>query len=795
MNIPMSWLKDYVNLDCDIKTFVDEITMSGSKVETVENIAEEITKVVIGKIEDVQQHPNADKLVVCQVDVGNEKLQIVTGATNVFVGAIVPVALVGSTLADGLKIKKGKLRGEVSMGMFCSVEELGFTRDDFPEAPEDGIYIFDNEELELGSCVKEALMLNDTVVEYEITSNRADCLSVIGMAREASATFDKPLIKKEINLKEESDKQTKDLITVNIENKELCNRYSARVIEDVKIEPSPLWLRRRLSSAGVRPINNIVDITNYVMIEYGQPLHAFDLEKVKDNIINVRSAKENEKIITLDGEERTLPSDVLVIADNEKALAIAGIMGGELSKTNDDTTTILLESANFDGTSIRLASKKIGLRTDSSGKFEKGLDSELVEKALDRATELIEQLNYGKACKGSVDEYPNKKELVKVPFSPEAINKLLGTDISREEMIDILKKLEIEVEGDVAISPSFRSDLERTADLAEEVARIYGYNNLPVTLSSGTPTIGKLDEKQTIVKKIRNTMTSLGSYETMNYSFESEKVFDKLNILKDSHLRNVIKITNPLGEDFSVMRTITLNGMLNSLSGNFNKKVVECNLFEIGKVYLAEQLPLTELPVERNILTIGMYGNAEFFKLKGIVEKLLSTLNIENVDFAPDKNITYLHPGRSAVAHINGERLLEMGEVHPNVASNYKIKTRVYVAEINIDLLLKYTNQDVKFKELPKYPASSRDIAMLVKEDVLVRDIELAIKEKAGKYLEDIKLFDVYQGDQIDEGFKSVAYNLTFRSNESTLTEEEINSSMKKILSNLETKIEATLRG
>ncbi len=793
MNIPMSWLKDYVEIDCDIKTFIEEITMSGSKVETVTNIAEDITKVVIGKIEEIKQHPNADKLVVCQVNIGHEIIQIVTGAKNVFVGAIVPVALNGSTLANGLKIKKGKLRGEVSNGMFCSVEEFGFTRDDFPEAPEDGIYIFDKE-LELGSCVKEALQLNDSVVEFEITSNRADCLSIIGMAREVSATFNKPLKIKDVVVKEESKNITTEMISVNIENKELCNRYCARVIEDIKIEPSPQWIRRRLTSAGIKPINNIVDITNYVMIEYGQPLHAFDLDEIQDNNIIVRNATLGEKVLGLDGVERKLTEDILVIADNKQAIGIAGIIGMENTKTNSKTKTILLESANFNGTSIRLASKKLGIRTDASGKFEKGLDAELAEKALNRATELIVSLGYGKACQGIVDEYVNKKDIAKVPFNANDINNLLGTNIEKEEMISILNKLEIKIEDDYVVSPSFRSDLERMADIAEEVARIYGYNKIPTTLSKSSKTVGKLTENQKLVRKIRNIMTSQGFYEIMNYSFESEKVFDKLNIIKDSHLRNVIKITNPLGEDFSAMRTTTLNGMLNSLSENISKRVESCQLFEIGKIYLPKKLPLEELPIERNILTIGMYGKADFYDIKGVIENILCTLNIKNIDFTPDKNITYLHPGRAATAHIDGERILEVGEVHPIVLDNYGLKTRVYVAEVNIDLLVKYSNSKIKFKELAKYPASTRDLAMLVKDDILVRDIELAIKEKAGKNLECIDLFDVYQGEQIDKGYKSIAYSLTFRADDKTLTDEEISSAMKNILKNLEAKLNVTLR-
>ncbi len=547
-------------------------------------------------------------------------------------------------------------------------------------------------------------------------------------------------------------------------------------------------------AAGIRPINNIVDITNYVMIEYGQPLHAFDMGNIEGNNILIRNANDGEKVISLDGEERVLTEDMLVVADNKKPLAIAGVIGLENSKTKEGTTTILLESANFNGTNVRLTSKKLGVRTDSSSKFEKGLDSELVGKALDRATQLIIDLGYGKACIGVMDEYSNKQPVKKVELNQDKINNLLGTNIPKEEMVSILNKLSIKVDGNYAVIPSFRSDLERSADLAEEVARIYGYNNIPTKLFKSNATVGKLTNEQYLTQVIKNTMVAQGFYEIMNYSFESEKVFDKLNIIKDSHLRNVIKIKNPLGEDFSAMRTTTLNGMLNSLSENYNKRVEYCNLFEVGKIYLAKELPLKELPVERNILTIGMYGKCDFYDLKGCIENVLDILNIDCVDFMPDKNITYLHPGRSAVGYIDGERLLEIGEVHPKVSENYGLKTRVYVAEINIDLLIKYAKNEVKFKELPKYPASNRDIAMLVNKDVLARDIELAIKEKSGKILENIILFDIYEGDQIEKGYKSIAYSLTFRASDRTLKEEEISTAMKKILNNLEEKLNVTLR-
>lgn len=795
MNLPMSWIKDYVDIDCDVNTFCDEMTLSGSKVESIENKGKDITKVVVAKVLEIEKHPDADKLVVVKADIGqNEPIQIVTGATNLFVGAYVPAALDGATLAEGLKIKKSKLRGVESNGMFCSVEELGYTRSDYPEAPENGIYIFDKE-YPLGSCVKEILQIDEDVVEFEITSNRPDCFSIVGLAREAAATFRKPFNMPKIEIVEE-EKSMNNMINIEIKNYDICPRYTCRIIEDVKIEPSPQWLRHRLTSAGIRPINNIVDITNYVMLELGQPMHAYNYDKIEGKKLIVRNANKGEKLTTLDGIEREFDETVLIIQDENKVIDLAGIMGGENSMVTDDTKTILLESANFNGTHIRLTAKKLGLRTDASSKYEKGLDPNLSMLALDRACQLINMLKCGKVLKGHLDFYPQKRESWTVSYDSNRINKLLGINLSEKEIIDILALVEVEADGKVAKIPTFRPDLETEADIAEEVARFYGYNNIEATLSTGTPTVGKKTYKQIIIDKITNTMISCGLSQALTYSFESPKVFDKLNIEKDSTFRNTVNISNPLGEDFSIMRTSTLNGMLTSISTNYNRRNKEVHLFEIGKVYLPKELPLKELPVEREVLTIAMYGNVDFYDAKGAFENIFNGLGMVNkVEYSPLETLSYMHPGRTAI--ITDEKNCEIGyvgEIHPQISSNYEIETKVYFGVLYIDKLVELANFDISYKSLPKFPTMQRDIAMLVKDEINVKEIEKIIKSKGGKLLESVKLFDVYKGEQIEKGYKSVAYSILFRSNEKTLTDEEVNSPMKKILKELEEKLQAQLR-
>ncbi len=794
MNIPMSWLKQYVDIDVDIKTFTDRMTMAGSKVESIEESGSEITKVVAGKIVEVNAHPNADKLRVMQVDVGGEKLlQIVTAAANVQLGDVVPVALDGATLAGDLKIKSGKLRGEVSEGMFCSVEELGFDEKDIEDAPHNGVYVF-QQPIELGSDVKPFFGLGETVVEYEVTSNRPDCFSILGMAREAAAAFNKPFKFPKINAVE-TDGDANEMALVEIKNDVLCPRYAARIIKNVKVGSSPKWLKERLQSAGLRPINNIVDITNYMLLEFGQPMHAFDYDKLEGHKIVVRTAADGEKITTLFGDELALDQSMLVIADAKKPVAIAGVMGGEDTKVTEETTTILFECANFSGYSVRQTSKKLGLRSDSSIKYTKGLDPNTITLALERAAQLIHEIGAGEVVKGVIDVYPNVRKPLTISYDPEWINRFLGTDLSEEEMTGYFTALEFKVNAETkeVTIPTFRPDVTMMADLAEEVARLYGYDRIMPTLERGKPTIGRKNFEQSVSDDIRSFMSMYGVHGALTYTFESPKVFDKLNIREDSPLRNALKITNPLGEDFSIMRTTTLNGLLNSLATNFNRRVEEAGLYEIGKIYMHQGEG--ELPDEVKKLTIGMYGkNTDFFTIKGLIESLMKRLHITDIEVTRNGDLEFMHPGRCASLMIAGQDAGFFGEVHPQVAKNYELDIKTYVAELDISTLLSHINKDIIFKALPKYPSTARDIAMLVKEEVLVGEIEKTIRERSGKLLENVKLFDVYQGKQIEEGYKSVAYKLTFRAEDRTLTDEEIQKVMKKILNGLEMNCGAKLR-
>lgn len=797
MLAPISWLKDFTEIDCSIKEFIDKMTMSGSKVEGYETLGEDIQNVVVGKIEKITNHPDADKLVVTQVNVGEETIQIVTGADNIREGDYIPVALNGSLLPGGVKIKKGKLRGVESNGMMCSIQELGFEPSDYPEAPEHGIYIL-QKEYPLGTDIKPIFGLDDTVVEFEITSNRSDCYSILGLGREAAATFGKPFRYPSISLQEKGDGAAEKMIKVSIKNEELCPRYAARIVKNVTIEPSPKWLRQRLLACGIRPINNIVDITNYIMLEYGQPMHAFDYDQLAKGEIIVRNAANGEKFTTLDEVERTLDSSMLVIADGEKALAVAGVMGGQESKVTEETKTILFESANFNGTNIRLTAKKLGLRTDASSKYEKGLDPENVIPAVNRALQLIEEIGAGEVVPGTVDAYPNQVKEKKIDYDPQSMNQLLGTDLEEKMMVTILKTLECKVDpvNKTVIPPSFRPDLECEADLAEEVARIYGYDEIPTTLAIGTPTVGRKSKKQKIEDITRTVMEAYGLSEAMTYSFESPKVFDALEIPEDSDLRKAITISNPLGEDFSIMRTTAIHGLLQSISTNFNRRNEGAALYEMGTVYLPEELPLTELPTEKEKLTIGMYGKGiDFFTTKGVLEGLFERLDfLEEIEYAPANDQSWIHPGRQAAIQCENQKIGYLGELHPAVAENYDIETRVYIAEVDMGQIVALTQQDKEYISLPKYPAMVRDIAMLVKEDVLVGEIHKVIRRFGGKSFESCKLFDVYQGEQIEEGYKSVAYTLTFRSKDKTLKEKEITKAVDKILKALERELGAKLR-
>lgn len=792
MKAPISWLKDYVDINVDMKKLAHLVTISGSKVEAIDDLGKSIDKVVVGRIVSMEPHPDADRLKITQVDVGKEVIQIVTGAPNVSTGDYIPVALVGAQLPGGV-IKETKLRGVESYGMMCSIEELNLTHDYLPDAPKDGVYIFNNEP-ELGMDVKEVLGL-EPVIEFEITSNRPDCFSIVGLARETAVTLGTDFKKPEITVKEEGEGKASDFVSVSIRNSELCSRYAARTVTDVNIQPSPEWMQRRLAAAGMRPINNIVDITNYVMLEMGQPMHAFDLKCVDGGNIIVRSAQDGETITTLDGQKRKLDSSMLVIADENKPVAIAGVMGGANSEVTSESKMILLESATFNGTSVRLTSKKVGIRSEASNRFEKGLDSENVIKALDRCAQLIEQLGAGRVIPGIVDCYPVKPEPVKVQINDVEINRLLGTNIDKEWMFELFEKLEFDVDRDsmMLTIPTFRPDVRVMADLAEEVARFYDYNNIKPTLLSGaTSTIGKKNHNQKMEDLIAQLMLSLGLFETYSFSFTSPKVWDRMRLPEEHIFRDAVVITNPLGEDFSIMRTTTIPEMLGIIKTNYNRKVEEGGFFEISYVYkpIKEQL----LPEERKVLTIGLYGNVDFYYLKGIVEQLFAQMNITNADYSPEKNHPSYHPGRCARVSLGNTDIGYIGEIHPEVASNFECPKRTYIAVLDISHMIENSNMVKEYSGLPKYPAIGRDIALIVDEGVLVKDIEAVIKQRGGKILEQIKLFDVYKGEQVPEGMKSVAYTLTFRSMDRTLVDEEVNKTMSKILHGLKTNLNATLR-
>ncbi|MFA6308741.1 MAG: phenylalanine--tRNA ligase subunit beta [Clostridia bacterium] len=796
MKVPMSWLSEYVDIDIDSKEFADEMTMSGSKVEAIDVAGNDISSVVVGKIISLEKHPDADRLQVSKIDIGNgEPIQVVTAAQNVSVGDEIPVALVGAHLPNGLNIKRGKLRGVESCGMMCSINELNVTTDDYPDASEEGIFILPKG-FHLGMDVKEALKIKETVIDFEITSNRPDCLSVTGIAREAAATFNKPLKLPAIKLKEEGERAEK-YASVEIKSADLCPRYAARIITDVKIEPSPKWMRDRLKAAGIRPVNNMVDITNYVMLEFGQPMHAFDLSNLSESKIIVRRAASGEKMETLDDQPRKLDSSMLVIADAKRPVAVAGVMGGANSEITEKTKIILFESANFDAVSVRATANKIGLRTESSSRFEKGLDVEGVVTAVDRAAQLVEALNAGIVCKGVIDCYVRKQEKRTIKLEPDKINELLGTKISDSKMIGILNSLYINVdEKTMRVSiPSFRQDIEVKADLAEEIARIYGYNKIEATLLSGKATaLGEKTYKQKMKDLIKNTMIASGLNEIFTYSFASPKVFDMIRLPKDSDLRNAIKIQNPLGEDFSIMRTTTIPSIMDVIARNYNRRAEKAGLFEISYVYIPEKLPLDKLPKEKEVLTIGMFGETDFYDLKGIIEELLLQLGIEKYDFEPEKENLTFHPGRTANIMTNNDIAGILGEIHPDVCEQFEGPERTYVAILDVELLIKNSNMDIQFKHLPKFPAVTRDIAILVKEDIMVKEIETEIKKRAGRILEDIKLFDIYKGKQVPEGMKSVAYSITFRDNEKTLTDTEVDTAMKKVVDGLKNSLDSELR-
>lgn len=794
MLVPLKWLRDYVDIDRETQEFADMMTMTGSKVEKVEFFGKETNGVEVCKILEIEQHPDADRLKVTKVEVADGQiLQIVTNATNINVGDYVPVARIGAVLPGDFKIKKGKLRGVLSEGMFCGAEELTIPSQYVEEHKKDGIYILDHQDsFELGMDVREALGINDALIEFEITSNRPDCRSIIGIAREAAVTLGKELKYPQITVNG-SDEEMKFEIDVQTE---LCKRYCGKVIKDVKVGPSPYWMQRKLIEAGMRPINNIVDITNYVMLELGQPLHAFDLEDIKYDKMIVKLAQEGEKFTTLDGVQRTLTSDMLVIGNQDKTLDLAGIMGGENSEVKDNTTSIFLEGASFAKENIRATSKKLGLRTEASSRFEKGIDVNLTEAAVNRACQLIEELGCGTVLNGMLDYYPKKEEVQKITANPERINKLLGVNVPMDQFINILERLEFKcnlissdkLELEV---PSFRLDICEDADILEEVARIYGYENIPSATLEGNATAGVKTNKQKFMDNVKSNSIAVGLNEILTYSFVSPRGVDKLNLAEDDERREFVKIINPLGEETSVMRTTLIPNMLDVISTNLSHKVEEVYAFECGNTFR----PQEGLPVEMKKLSIGMYGKeVDFFSIKGAVETILTNVGFDGYEVEPEtKNLTF-HPGRCAKLVYNNICIGTFGELHPDVLENYDLNQRVYVAEIDIDLVFENLNNSKVYNPLPKYPATTRDIALLVKDEVFVKQIEDIIKANGSDILESYQLFDVYKGAQIEEGHKSIAYSITYRSKDKTLTDEDVAKVHDKIVSELSEKLNANLR-
>ena len=802
MKLPLSWLKDYTSIDgISFKEYAAALTMSGSKVEGIENLSAEIDRVVTAEILSVEKHPDSDHLMICQLNVGqDEPVQIVTGAPNITeetVGRVCPAALHKSTLPGGVKITKGKLRGVASNGMMCSFQELGLDLGCVPYACENGILLLP-EGTPIGVPVQDVLGLNEDIVEFEITSNRPDCLSVIGLARETAATFHRPFTIKQPVVAGCGDDISK-YITVEIQEPELCSRYSAKVVKNIKIEPSPAWLRERLHAAGVRPINNIVDITNYVMLEYGQPMHAFDYACLSDGKIVVRRPRAGESIETLDGQERAITDEMLAICDGSKPVAVAGVMGGANSEITNSTKTVVFESACFHGATVRLTAKALGMRTEASGRFEKGLDPSLTMPALLRACELIEQLGAGEVIDGTVDVYPVARAPKTLPFEPEKINALLGIELTEEEQIAYLERLEFKVANGVVTVPDFRIDIDRTCDLAEEVARMYGYDNIPTTLYAGEMVQGEYTPKQQLERAVSSVCRMAGFDESMSHSFISPKFYDAINLPEDDVRRISTTILNPLGEDFSIMRTTVLPSMLDNLAHNHAHRNTSACLFELGTIYTPTikdgKADPESLPHEEKILTLGSYGQLDFFQFKGIIEALCRELNLKDVSFSAVRDNPSYHPGRCAEVFAGTTRLGVFGTIHPLVAKKYGMQEEVLAAELAIDAMFEAADPTKLYQPLPKFPASTRDIAVLCDEQIPVASLQKAIEKAAGNILESVTLFDVYQGNQIPAGKKSVAYSMSLRAADRTLTDEECDRAMKKAITALESEFGAALRG
>ena len=794
MLVPLKWLRDYVDIDIDTQEFADMMTMTGSKVEKVDFFGKETNGVEVCKILEIEQHPDADRLKVTKVEVANgEILQIVTNATNIKVGDYVPIARIGAVLPGDFKIKKGKLRGVLSEGMFCGAEELTIPSAFVEDHKKDGIYILDHQDsFELGMDVRDVLGINDALIEFEITSNRPDCRSIIGIAREAAVTLGKELKYPEIKVQACDEEMS---FEIDIQT-DLCKRYCGRVVKDVKVGPSPYWMQRKLIEAGMRPISNIVDITNYVMLEFGQPLHAFDLDDIKYNKMTVKMAEEGEKFTTLDGVERTLTSDMLVIGNQDKTLDLAGIMGGENSEIKDTTTSIFIEGASFAKENIRATSKKLGLRTEASSRFEKGIDINLAEEAVNRACQLIEELGCGTVLNGMLDYYPQKEEVQKVTVNPVRINKLLGVNVPMDQFINILESLEFKcnlVSSEVLELevPTFRLDITEDADILEEIARIYGYDNIPSASLEGNATAGVKTEKQKFIDNVKSNSIACGLNEILTYSFVSPRGVDKINLPADDEKRNFVKIMNPLGEETSVMRTTLIPNMLDVISTNISHKVEEVSAFECGNTFI----PQEGLPIETKKYCVGMYGKeVDFFVLKGVIESVLNNVGLKGYEIEPETTNLTFHPGRCAKIVYNNIYIGTFGELHPDVIENYNLGQRVYVAEINIDTVFENLNLTKSYNPLPKYPSTSRDIALIVKDEVFVKQIEDIIKANGEDLVESYKLFDVYKGAQIEEGHKSIAYSITYRSKDKTLTDEDVAKVHEKILSELSEKLNANLR-
>jgi phenylalanyl-tRNA synthetase beta chain len=796
MLLPIKWLKDYVATDKDSKELADKLTLSGSHVESINSLNKGVKDVIVGKILSLEKHPGADKLLICEVDIGKKKLQIVTGATNLIEGDYVPVAVVGSQLPGDIIIEKTNFRGVESHGMLCSLKELGYADNVISKEMKDGIFVLDKE-YPLGSDIVDVLNLNDEVIEFEITPNRPDCLSIIGMARETSATFNIPLKEPVININNEEEDISKYIEDIEVLS-DNCSRYYARVIKDVKIKESPLWMQIKLMAAGVRPINNIVDITNYVMLEYGEPLHAFDLGKLEGKKIIIRQAEKGEKIKTLDDIDRELEPTDLVIADEKNPIAIAGVMGGFDSEISKDTKVVLLEGANFNEKSVRLTAKRLNLRTEASNRFEKGIDPNLCSKAVDRVCQLIELTGAGTVVKSFIDKYKDVKEEKTITLRPEIVNSLLGVDIDVESMVRYLNSLGIKstFDGKLIYStiPTYRMDLSIEADLIEEIGRLYGFHNIESKPLVGKLTRGKKPYDKIVEDKGKAVLQSLGYNEVMTYSFISPKAYDKIMLPEDSDLRKYVKLLNPLGEDYSVMRTTLIPTMMELLSRNYNRGVESTFAYEIGNIFIPKELPVEELPLEEKVLSIGFYGEKDFYYLKESINKLLGRLGITGMEYIREEKNPTFHPGRTAKILLNGEVLGIIGEIHMDVCENYDINTRVYIGQLDFSKIIELTNFDKRYKPLPKYPSMTRDIAVVVDEDILVGNIEKIILKHGGDLIESIKLFDIYRGDQIPENKKSIAFSITYRSYERTLRDKEINDIQELIIRDLQDNLKAKLR-